>query len=312
MEEHKNIKLELGDVSLNEELGVYYIDFSNSLIHYSSNFYGDKDANGIPMVGKGEKAKYYPINTAQYGLLLHSLFLKHSRQNDFVMMQNCINVLESLKSEDDKICVWRHYVSEHKYSLAPGWASAMAQGECISFYLRMYQLTQKRSYYTTAIKAYEFMKIPISQNGVRILDEKGNLWLEEYPDNPPILVLNGFIYALFGLYDLYRVTNRPDVKKDIDACILTLKNRLSDFDAGFWSYYDLRYKELVRYYYQKNVHVPQLEVLFQLTQEPIFSFYKKKWENQIRPGNYLFVKLMYRVKYRLPYIYNVITRLWKK
>ena len=89
-----------------------------------------------------------------------------------------------------------------------------------------------------------------------------------------------------------------NVKKNIDLCINTLKKNIHKYDAGFWSRYDLLKHELVRYYYQKNVHVPQLEVLYKLTKEPLFLKYKQKWENNLSPINYLFVKLMYRIEYR--------------
>ena len=63
-EENKNIKLELGDVSLNKELGIYYIDMSPAIIHYKSNLYGGGfDEKGVPMdKGKDGVAYYFPIN----------------------------------------------------------------------------------------------------------------------------------------------------------------------------------------------------------------------------------------------------------
>ena len=127
-------------------------------------------------------------------------------------------------------------------------------------------------------------------------DENNNLWFEEYPSKEPSYVLNGFVYCLFGLYDLYRITRKEEIKKEIDECIITLKNNLHKFDAGYWSYYDLLKKELVKYYYQKNVHPLQLEALYKLTNEEILNFYKTKWEKTLTPLNFLFVQLMYRIK----------------
>jgi hypothetical protein len=86
---------------------------------------------------------------------------------------------------------------------------------------------------------------------------------------------------------------------NIDRCLKTLKDNLDKFDAGYWTYYDLLKKELVRYYYQKNVHVPQLEVLYILTNDSIFNRYAEKWKKQITPLNYILVKIMYRILPRL-------------
>jgi len=111
--------------------------------------------------------------------------------------------------------------------------------------------------------------------------------------------LNGFTYALWGLYDLFRVTGDTKVKEDIDACVQTLINTIHKFDVGYWSIYDQYTYELVRYYYQKNVHVPQVDVMYELTGEEIFAHYRDKWMKTVNPINYFIVQIMYRVKPRV-------------
>lgn len=298
-QEYKHIQLEKGDTSLSSKLGIYYIDFTDSLIHYESDFYGDKDKDGIPMIGKGKDAKYYPINIAQYGLLLHGLWLNNKDENTLSKMKACVRVIEQLMTENEKYCYWEHATINSRFGLQPGWTSAMAQGQCISLFLRYYQITKEEKYFISAQKAFRFLEVPVAEGGVRAYDKEGNLWLEEYPSpEQPSCVLNGFIYAMWGLYDLYRVTKNEKVKEDIDNCVLTLKNTLSKYDVGYWSLYDQRTKELVRYYYQKNVHVPQMEVMYDLTGEEIFKTYYKKWKKTITPFHYALVLVMYRVRPR--------------
>ncbi|MBA3900372.1 MAG: hypothetical protein H0X62_09220 [Bacteroidetes bacterium] len=298
--EDKKIKLNLGTVSLAKELGTYYIDMRPAIIHYTENIWGGKfDEQGVPMISIKKKHIYFPINIAQYGFMLHADWLISKDDSILETLKNCLNSLEREKTETEDTCVWWHHENNIRYGIQAPWASAMAQGEVISFYLRMYQILNQEHLLNTAIKAYNFLKIDFKANGVRRYDNNGDLWFEEYPSEKPSFVLNGFIYAIFGLYDLYRVTGMQDVKDDIDACITTLKNNIEKFNVGYWSLYDLQKKELVRYYYQKNVHVPQMEVLYLLTQEPVFLKYKEKWEKQITPLNFLFVKLMYRIKPRL-------------
>lgn len=296
-EESKKIKLELGNVSLEPELGSYYIDMRPALVHYTNNIYNGKfDEQGVPMCGfEDGEFSYFPINIAQYGFMLHANWVETKSEQKLDLLKSNLAVLEKLKTETETTCAWYHHHFESKYKINAPWASAMAQGECISFYLRMYQITQDESLLSTALKAYHFLGVDVSENGVKRIDNEGNLWYEEYPSTPPSYVLNGFIYTLFGLYDLFRVTQREDVKMNIDCCLKTLKDNLDKFDAGYWSYYDLLKKELVRYYYQKNVHVPQLRVLAVLTGDPIFQNYATKWEKQLTPWNYMLVKIMYRV-----------------
>jgi hypothetical protein len=306
-EERKDITLRLGDVSMSETLGAYYIDMRPAVVHYTENLYGGSfDENGVPMNAGPTGSFYFPINIAQYGFMLHAEWLETGAADTMTTIEHCLAVLEELKTEDEQQCVWWHRHYEEKYEIEPPWASAMAQGELISLYLRLWQALDRPNLFETAQKAYRFMHLPFEERGVRRRDEHGNLWLEEYPSKEPSFVLNGFIYALFGLYDLYRVTRDEEVRRDIDTCIDTLVARLPDFDSGYWSNYDLQRRELVRYYYQKNVHVPQLAVLEALTGNPVFGYYRRKWERQITPLNYLLVRVMYRVRPRM----GRLRRLW--
>lgn len=300
MEESKKISLGIGNVSWDQNLGMYYIDMRPAIIHYTNNIWGgDFDEEGVPRCMTHEGLVYIPINIVQYGFILHAQYLNNPSNNTFNKLKVLLEALNKLKFEDKHQVVWYHHYFEEKYKIPPPWPSAMAQGEIISFYLRMYQLTQDEQLLTTAQKAYRILELETHQGGTRYIDSHGHVWLEEYPSNPPSLVLNGYIYALFGIIDLYRVTRNELYLNDIHQCIDTLKNHLHLYDAGYWSYYDLQKKELVRYYYQKNVHVLQLKILYELFQLKEFYDYALKWEKNINPWNYFFVQVMYRVNPRL-------------
>jgi len=296
-EEHKDLTLPLGDVSMNSDLGIYYIDMRPAVVHYTENIYnGSFDKNGVPMIQNLQgKQDYFPINIAQYGFIKHAEYLNNRDEKTFMVLRACVEKLMDLKSDHKGSYVWFHQYKEAKYGIPAPWASAMAQGEIISLLLRFYQLTDDSTYLDASNKAYQFLQIEEDEFRVRVRDQNGYLWFEEYPSTPPSYVLNGYLYTLFGLYDLYRVTGQQVVKADIDECIATLKANLHLFDSGYWSYYDLFKKELVRYYYQKNVHVPQMEVLHKLTNEPTFALYAKKWRRTLTPFHFFFVQIMYRV-----------------
>lgn len=302
-EESRNIVLDLGNVSLEEDLGTYYIDMTPAEIHYTQNIWGGCfDDNGVPMVMSSKGLYYFATNIAQYCFILISKYYRSKDDECLNKLRCCIDVLQKEKTEDAYTVRWIQNNDCERYNIKAPWVSSMAIGEVMSVFLRMYQIEGDESYLNIAKKAYEFLKIDVADGGVRRLDENGYLWFEEYPSDPPSYVLNGFIYTLFGLYDLYRVTGMVDVKNDIDECIRTLKDNLYRFDSGYWSNYDLRYRELVRYYYQRNVHVPQMKVLYGLTGEPIFLKYANKWERNVTKMNYAFVRIMYRVRPRLEFI----------
>ncbi len=307
--ENDNILLPKGEVSLNEKLGGYYIDMSQALVHYTDGIYGDFDENGVPLWGWGTNSSYFSIIIAQYGFILHEIWQRDNNLVDYLDKMNaCLNWFESNKENFKETYLWRQPWGDSRYDLESGWVSAMAQGEIISFYLRMYQINGDENLLDTALKAYNFMQFEVKEGGVRRYDSDGNLWLEEYPTEEPSLVLNGFIYAVFGLYDLYRVTKSDKVKCDIDLCIKTLKENISKYDTGYWSLYDQMYKELVKYYYQKNVHTPQLEALYELTGEEIFRHYAAKWKKCVNPVNFAFVQVMYRVLPRMLKLKKFLTK----
>lgn len=300
-EERRDLTLGLGEVSLERRLGAYYIDMRPALVHYTDGTYGgDFDEHGVPRIPWGKQGQiYYPINVAQYGLMRHAEWIETHDPTALGTVGRCVDKLEELKSEDDQTCVWWHRVAEPKYGIDPPWASAMAQGEAISLYLRLYQETKEESLLTTARRAFYFMHtVDAGNGGVRRTDENGYLWLEEFPTDGGSYVLNGFVYAILGLYDLYRVTSDEAVMADLDRCLATLEANLHRFDAGYWSLYDLHHSELVRWYYQKNVHVPQMAVLHRLSGREVFQHFHRRWESQLSGLNFLFVRLMYRVRPR--------------
>ena len=286
-----------------ETLGFYYLDFTETISDYTSKGYGDFDSEGIPKMGNGPSSYYNEVVIMNYGFILHTEILrKKNESNNTVILKNIICFLNKRKIEKQDSAFWPSEKEYERYGLKAGFTSGITQGYAISFYLRMYELFGQEEYMETAKKAYNYLKISKAQGGVRVRDTNGYLWFEEYPSNKPSFVLNGFIYAVFGLYDAYKLNIDPDAEKDYFEALKTLKDNIHKYDAGYWSYYCLLLKELVMIYYQKNVHVPQMMALYYISDEDTFKYYSKKWNKQINSLNILFVKVMYRVRYRFKFI----------
>lgn len=290
MEEHKDIQLQVGNCSWDKKLGAYYIDFSESIKNYEQNVWdGAFDAEGLPYILNNGKQYYSVVNLAQYGLLLIS-----KSKIDLPLLNRIANKIIDAGTSNGNTFLFVHDYFESKYEISPPWCSAMTQGEVASLLYRLYQLTGEERYLEIANMSIEALSIPVEQGGVlTYLDEK-YVWLEEYPSNPASYVLNGFIYAVFGLMDAQRIAPNENREKLLRKCLETLEYSISKFDCGYWSYYDLEKKELVRYYYQKNVHVIQLQALYLMTKNSIFNTYAQKWSKTLNPVNYLFVQFMYR------------------
>jgi len=107
-------------------------------------------------------------------------------------------------------------------------------------------------------------------------ETEDELWFEEAPQLPPKHILNGAIYAIWGIYDFMHIKDDPGLKVHWKKSVTTIMNKLHAYDTGFWSYYDLT-GNLASYYYHNQVHILQLRVLYELTSEATFKDYAEKW-----------------------------------
>jgi len=221
-------------------LGKYFVDFRDVAQHWDGPF----DEQGIPLRDYGGNigVQYQPVGIAQYALGNWDLWLEtyddQYRQKFFKIADwFCKNLVDK-----GDFGVWEYQFDYPRFHLKAPWPSAMSQGEGISVLARAYQLTQDKRYLQCAQKALEAFKFPITRGGVRYQDEKGFVWYEEYPSPPPLEpphVLNGFIFALFGVYDFYKITGSDEALRLFMDGITTLKVNLWRYDLGFWSRYDL-------------------------------------------------------------------------
>jgi hypothetical protein len=82
------------------------------------------------------------------------------------------------------------------------------------------------------------MLIRTSEGGVLASLGEG-VFLEEYPTDPPSLVLNGGIFAMWGVYDVWRAFGDERAAGLFQESFETLCEHIVQWDTGFWSRYDL-------------------------------------------------------------------------
>ena len=297
-----SLSLPVGNISSTPVLGKYYQDFSQALHHFNQQYFGCFDQAGLPMFGFGENALYHQIYIIQYGLILHDKIIDGVNvEENKVLLGRCVAWLEENQEELEGCAVWRNHFNNNRYALASGWISGMYQGQIISLLLRYGQLTHQEQKYTALCEScFQSFFIPFERGGFQRKDTENNLWFEEYPSPEPSFVLNGFIYALLGIYDLFRTSGNEKVQALFNDGIQTIERSLHKYDSGYWSVYDQLKKELATKYYHKNIHIPLLDILYHITQKPIFLHYKNRWEKQWNSSfNRGFTEIMYRIKPRL-------------
>jgi len=177
-------------------------------------------------------------------------------------------------------------LADGKLELAPGWYSAMAQGHAMSVLARAWSRTRRKEYLDAALRAVEIFSVASERGGVRAIFAEHYPWYEEYPTTPSSFVLNGFIYSLIGLYDLYSVAppgQGDTAQKLYRDGVTSLETMLALYDTGSGSVYDLRHvtlagnaPNLARWDYHAT-HINQLLLLATIEKNPLYNTVARRW-----------------------------------
>jgi len=261
-------------------LGITFRGSKNETVNYTKRTTIKLDENGVLIykIPYTDKFDYYPIFMARYSLGSLELFLDtedEKYKKEFLTQTEWL--LKNLVIKNN-FAVWEHDYILPFYDFKPPWVHGLAQGLGMVALLKAYQLTGKDEYLKASEKVFNSFEVDISKGGIKYIDENGNIWLEEYALSPPPHVLNGFITILFGIHEFHKVTQKKQALKLWNDGIITLKNNLEKYEAGYWSIYDLlrKYPSTISYH---RLHIRQLNILHELTGEKIFLDYAKKWEN---------------------------------
>lgn len=257
------IEQEIGKAFSTEKIAGYYNDLTGKVSDTTL-----LDDQGVPVaVIAGGDHRHFPIAIFQYALGSYDKFLLTQNQKYLTSFKSCIDWAIAHQREDGS---WDAFspIGSVKYTV-----SSMAQGEGASALLRGYVQYGDAKYLDSARKAIDYMLIPLDKGGVSI-HENGHLYLEEYPQNPRRSVLNGWIFSLFGLFDLSLVDNSYTYYFQQSA--KTLAEELDQYDTGYWSYYDLEHRIASPAYHK--LHIALLSVMAQLSDLSIYAEYAEKFE----------------------------------
>jgi len=265
------------------ELGPYPMPFTSK-----ADYPGEYDRVGIPLLNYHGALglQYNPIAIAQYGLGNFNVYCRTEivdRKATFLRVADWL--VDQLTENPFGLWVWNHHFDwDYRTRLVAPWYSGLAQGQGISVLVRAHRITGDERYMDAAARAFEAFEKTVDEGGVRYVDEDGFTWFEEYVVSPPTHILNGFIWASWGVHDYFLATRDEAVGALFDEAVKTLKANLDKYDTGFWSLYEqsgTRMKMLASRFYH-DLHIVQLEILCRLTGDPIFREYKNRWQDYRR------------------------------
>ncbi|KKR89138.1 MAG: D-glucuronyl C5-epimerase [Candidatus Wolfebacteria bacterium GW2011_GWA1_44_24] len=289
------------EIAVNDIKGPYYMTFRDK-----ADYGGPKDKDGVILfdyyfdIGR----QYNPLAVAQYGLGHYNLYLKTGDKKYLEIAKIQADwLVKNLEKNDKGLAVWKHKFRWHyKQYLSPGWYSAHSQGTGISLLGRIYKETGEQKYLEAARQAFISMNVDIKDGGVKFTDNDGNIWLEEYIIDSPTHILNGFLWALWGVWDYCLLTGDKDALNLWNNCVKTLKENLPKYDAGFWSLYDLskQFLKMIASPFYHDLHIVQLKIMHLISKEDIFDSYRTKFQGY--KNN--------RIKRKFAFIYKAIFKIF--
>lgn len=229
--------------------------------------------NKVPMssVDTGEII-YFPIEIFQYGLGAYDLYLLNSDKQMLIKVKAAADWAFDNQKGDGSWETFTYENPKHPFS-------SMAQGEGISLLLRAYLGLHDEKYIDAAKKAIKFMLLPLEQGGTTKY-EGDNVFFYECTEEP--LILNGWIFSLWGIMDYCKFFDDPNVKCILDKTLSTLERKLPDFDVGYWSMYEDGMRICSPFYHR--LHIAQLSVMYELTSTNIYKLYADKFQEYQNNG----------------------------
>lgn len=248
------------------------------------------DSTGLPYYTRrdtGARADH-PVVYAQYGI---AALTEYQRTDDPKWLAHAARNAERLTQirVERGTGWWYPYNFPWTYysrTLKAPWFSAMAQGQSLSLFTRLAEETGDPRWITAAHRTWESFRQPYSSKAPwssLVIDD--HLYFEEYAGSqPPLLVLNGHVFAMFGLYDYWHYTGNPEVARYFDGGATTVLERMMPLVRvpGGVSYYCVQAEYCQSPLWQNGnyhgIHYWQLDTLARITGDARFT----EWADLLR------------------------------
>jgi rhamnogalacturonyl hydrolase YesR len=230
------------------------------------------DEEGVPVFRKDGKVYNHPVRLGHhaifyvnsYRMTKNPEYLKKAEQLAERLAKIAVHEENRMYFPYDFDVYLHNIPSEH---FKPKWYSGMAQGQALSAFSRLYQETKNPKYLKWADETFNSL-VKLRENDgkiwVSMVDDQQYFWIEEYPTEEPTHVLNGYIYAIFGVYDYYQITKKEEAKNVLMASMTTIHDNIHRWRVpGDLSRYGLKYEHQSKLYHK--IHIHQLQVLYKIT-----------------------------------------------
>src|SRR5581483_324092 len=201
--------------------------------------------------------------------------------------QAACSLLEASAERREGELRWAYPIGIRKYHLEPPIYSAMAQAQIASVFVRAYLAGAGQHHADIAVAAVQPL-LAAGGSDLVSLTPDGPV-LEEVDSSPPSHILNGWIYSLWGLWDVALGLGHDAARSMYEASLDCLRSTLDRYDVGWWTRYSLyphRVPDLAKPFYHR-LHIDQMEVLHRLTGVEGFGATAQRWRAYDTPAHRL-------------------------
>ena len=233
------------------------------------------DEDGITLHERDEGRFYHPVQLARRGINLSESYRvtgdERYLESALAHGRKLASIAEIHSGAAFYPYTFDFLVQAPEVTLRAPWYSAMAQGQALTLFHRLQEYTGSDEFETIIDQTYRSFELPRGTEGepwVITRDVDGRIWLDEYPTpNENYHVLNGHIFATYGLYEHFVVTGEG--RELLEEVIQTVDDAIAEFrirDAP--SRYAIPFDARDPVYH--FIHIRQLRTLSEITGERVF------------------------------------------
>jgi hypothetical protein len=233
---------------------------------------GVHDAAGVRMRRIGNRLYDHPVGQAGYGIDNVESFVLNGDQR---YLNRAKAQAGRLIARAKKVgTAWYlpypfdfHLHGRANERMAAPWYSAMAQGQAMTLFVRLYEITNNVTYRNAADGVFASFLRPrgAATPWVVWVDKYKRLWLEEYPGASPDRTLNGHLFATFGMWDYWRLTQDARAKTLYQGALTTAADYFTAYRNANWlSQYCLSHPTVLSYVYHP-IHLRQFFRIFAIS-----------------------------------------------
>ncbi|MDZ4232634.1 MAG: D-glucuronyl C5-epimerase family protein, partial [Dietzia sp.] len=158
------------------------------------------------------------------------------------------------------------------------WYSGMAQGQALSAFTRLYNVTGNETYKDFADRLFASLTQHKNADDPNIpwvtqVDTDGYLWFEEYAKGDYAdYTYNGHMYAVIGLYEYYLAFENPIALDLYQGGMTTIRHYADEIrNPGDISSYCLRHPDVKSASYHE-VHIREFRLFARMTGDTTFTY----------------------------------------